>query len=394
MDHRTHKLCPLLWKHLCINTNGSLAPCCEFSSNFDIPLDSDKSLEEEFNSENFVKLRQDMLDGKSHEVCERICYKKEQQGYTSKRLHEIKRYEDEYGDAFTETDTAYANVENIDYLDIKPSNFCNSKCVMCNSNRSSQYALESKKHRNYTGPIMVGGWYNDNKHKIEPIYKKVWRFKINGGETSVMPELEEILKGVAQGKSDRAVVILNINNTFDITKYHEHLKEIHHISIVHSIEDYGKPNEYIRYPAKWETVYDNLKTIYQYTLDNSNVISTFGILVLSLNFKTFPNLVERLYNEFPKNKWYFGHIHQPQGFLVSGLTQKELDEGLANLEDVLSRLPEDLKKQLENTYRFYKKAAEDGTDFEIRKKMLDTIKHFDRIRDIDINDYIDISLEN
>lgn len=393
MNHKEHKLCPLLWKHLCVNTNGSLSPCCEFSSTFDKPLNPTKSLREEINSENFLQLRQDMLDGKANSVCDRICYKKEQQGFDSKRLHEIKKYEDEYGAAFTGNETAHANVEDIDYLDIKPSNFCNSKCVMCNSNRSSQYALESKKHRNYTGPIIVGGWYNDNKHKIEPIYKKVWRFKINGGETSVMPELEEILKGVAEGKSKRAIVILNINNTFDITKYHEHLKEVHHVSIVHSIEDYGKANEYIRYPAKWNTVYDNLKTIYQYTQDNNNVISTFGILVLSLNFKTFPYLVEKLHNEFPKNLYYFGHIHQPQGFLVSGLTQIELEQGLKNLEDVMSRLPKDLNNSLKNTHIFYKNAVENGTDFKVRQKMLDTIRHFDRVRNISIEDYIDINLD-
>lgn len=393
MNHYQHKLCPLLWKHLCINTNGSLSPCCEFSSGFDNPLDPNKSLDKEINSENFVKLRQNMLDGIPHTVCDAICYKKEQQGYDSKRLNEIKKYEAEYGMAFTGNETAYANINDIDYLDIKPSNFCNSKCVMCNSNRSSQYALESKKHRDYNGPIIVGGWYNDNKYKIEPIYKNVWRFKINGGETSVMPELEEILKGVAEGQSKRAIVILNINNTFDITKHHKYLKDIHHVSIVHSIEAYGKANEYIRYPANWHTVYNNLKKIYQYTLDNNNIISTFGILVLSLNYKSFPNLVEKLYNEFPKNLYYFGHIHQPESFLVSGLTQQELEQGLTNLEDVMSRLPENITNNLKNTQIFYKKAVENGTDFNVRKKMLDTIRHFDRIRNTKIEDYIDIVLD-
>jgi len=393
MDHREHKMCPLLWKHLCINTNGSPSPCCEFSSNFDNPLDPSKELAEEYNSENFMTLRQDMLDGKSNPVCERICYKKEQQGYESKRLHEIKKYEKDFGTAFTGKETAVGNVSEIDYLDIKPSNFCNSKCVMCNSNRSSQYALESKKHRNYTGPIVVGSWYSQNKHKIEPIYKKVWRFKINGGETSVMPEIEEILKGVAEGKSSKAIVILNINNTFDITKYHKYLKQIHHVSVVHSIEDYGKANEYIRYPADWNTVYNNLKTFYQYTMENNNVIGTFGILVLSLNFKTFPFLVEKLYNEFPKNLYYFGHIHQPTDFLVSGLTQTELDQGLKNLEDVMSRLPDTINDTLKNTHMFYKKSVENGTDLQVREKMLATISHFDRIRNINIEDYIDISLD-
>jgi len=397
MNHKKHKLCPLLWKHLCVNTTGSIKPCCEFPvTNIDRDtLDPNKTLEQEFNSDYLKGIRQAMLDGDSYEVCDKICYQKEKQGYNSKRLHEITKYEEEYGQAFTGKETTEGNIDEIDYLDFKPSNFCNSKCVMCNNNRSSQFALESKKHRFYSGPIMVGGWYEKNKHKIEPLFKNVWRFKLNGGETSVMPEFEEIVKGVAKAKSKRSNLILNINNTVDLTEYHEYLKDIHHVSIVHSIEGYGKENEYIRFPAKWDIVYENIKKMYAYAQVNKNITPVFGMLVMSLNYKTFPFAFEKLYTEFPNRVGtYIGHIHQPEPWLVNGLTEKELEEGLKNLETVMDRLPEKYSSRLADTHLFYKEAVRKGSNRRIRRQMQESIRHLDQVRNINIKDFIDIEVED
>ena len=210
-----------------------------------------------------------------------------------------------------------------------------------------------------------------------------------------MPEFEQILEGVAKTKNNRTNLILNINNTVDITKYHEYLKDIHLVNIVHSIEGYGKENEYIRFPAKWDEVHANIKAMYDYSLENSNIVCTMGILVMALNFKTFPFLVEKLYNEFPQyTGYYIGHIHQPEPWLVNALTNDELAEGLKNLEEVMSKLPAKLNERLENTYRFYKEWARKGSNRKIRKEMLKAIRHFDKVRNIDIKDYIDIDLEN
>lgn len=396
MDHKTHKLCPLLWKHLCVNTTGSLKPCCEFPAqkgDSSVILDPNRKLEEEFNSDYFVSIRQAMLDGDSYEMCDKICYQKEKQGYTSKRLHEIQKYEKEVGQAFTGNETSVADINDIDYLDLKPSNFCNSKCVMCNNNRSSQFAVESKKFRNYEGPTIVGGWYEKNKHKIEPLYKDLRLFKLNGGETSVMPEFEEIVKGVAKAKSKRTLLILNINNTVDLTEYHEYLKDIHSISIVHSIEGYGKENEYIRFPANWDLVYENIKKMYEYSQENTNIITVFGMLVMSLNYKTFPFAIEKLHNEFPKAGYYIGHIRQPEPWLVNGLTEKELEEGLHNLETVIDRLPKKLNDKLKDTHLFYKEAVRKGSSRRIRRQMQEAIRHLAKIRNLNIKDYIDIEVE-
>jgi len=395
MDHTQHKMCPLLWKHLCVNTDASLTPCCEIASGTarTKPLDPNKTLQEEYNSSEFKHVRQQMLSGETNLGCDKVCYSRERNGYKSKRLNEIEKFEVKYGYAFTGKETVDANIDDIVYLDIKPSNYCNSKCVMCNNNRSSQIALESKKYRNFKGPAIRGGWYNDNKHKLEPIYKRVWRFKVNGGETSTMPELETILKSLSVAGSPDTHLILNINNTVDITKFDHYLKTLNMISVVCSIEDWGKPNSYIRYPADWDTVYKNLQTIHQYSLDNTNVNMQFGILVLSLNFLSFPRLIEKLHQEFPNGDYFIYHINQPEPLLVSGRTNKELKRGLKNLNNVMTRLPDSINKKLHDTLKFYKKSVKIGTNSDVRKKFLNYINHIDTIRKINIKDYLDIDLE-
>lgn len=394
MNYQNHKLCPLLWKHLCVNTDGSMTPCCEISNKVFPSLDPDKSLQDEYNSDIYKSIRKDMLDGISNPICEKVCYSVEQQGYESKRIKEIKKYEKKYGTAFTGKEKIIADINQIDYLDIKPSNFCNSKCVMCNNNRSSQFAVESKKYRNFDGPAMVGGWYKLNKQKIESIYHQLWRYKLNGGETTVMPEFESILEGLSEVNNNEVNLVLNINNTVDITKYHKYLSKINQITIVQSIEGWGLSNSYIRYPSDWNTVYNNLKSIYEYKNSNKNIVTQFGILVLSLNFVTFPFLIENLYNEFSEINYFIYHINQPKPLLVNGLTKKELEQGLLNLEIVMARMPKTINDQLQDTLKFYQDSVKNGTDFNTRKKMLEYINHIDKIRKIKINDYLKIDLSN
>ena len=385
--HRDHLMCPLLWQHLCINTDGSPSPCCEVTK-FDKPLEPKESLTVAYNSEKFKDIRRNMLAGKTNPHCEKVCYSEERSGNISKRLREIKQYEKHWGIAFTGYEQETADIKDINYLDFKPSNYCNSKCVMCNNNRSSQYALESKKHKGYTGPIFVGDWYNDNKHKIEPLYDNVWRFKLNGGETTVMPEFAPIIEAVAKANSPKSHLILNINNTVDITKYHDYLKQVKRISVVHSIEGWGTVNEYIRYPGKWNIISENIKRMDQYQKENKNVECYFGMTVMSLNYLDFPNTVKQLQSYFPNIGFDVYHLNQPKQLLVQGLTNEQLQLGLRRMEQVYATLDQQIQKDLTHTLKYYKDVASWGSNKTTRQMLKQYVQYIDKARNININNYI------
>lgn len=383
MNHRSHKMCPLLWKHLCINTDGGMSPCCEIS-HFDKPMESSESLSTSYNSENFKKIRRSMLANQSNLHCENICYSKEQMGFESKRLQEIKNYEKQYGVAFNGNETEIGNVKDIDYFDIKPSNYCNSKCVMCNNNRSSQFALESKKHKGYKGPVLIGNWYNDNKHKLDQLYSKITKLKINGGETTVMPEFPIILESVRNNKNLK--LQLNINNTIDITKYIDIFSSLKKVTIDCSVEGYGSNNEYIRYPANWSTVYNNLKKINDLVANYKNINASFCMTIMSLNYVSWPNDFYQLITEFDnfEKKPFVYFITQPESLLIQGLPQQMLDKGYQNVLDLKAKLPE-LDNDIVETYKQY---AENGQDSLITKKLISYTTYIDTARNIDIKNYI------
>ncbi len=380
-------MCPLLWQHLCINTDGSPSPCCEVTK-FDKPLDPRESLTVAYNSDNFKDVRRRMLAGQTNPHCDKVCYSEERKGNTSKRLYEISRYEKKFGIAFSGYETEQGDINDINYLDFKPSNYCNSKCVMCNNNRSSKYASESKKHKGYTGPVLVGGWYYDNQHKIEPLYDNVWRFKLNGGETTVMPEFETIIKSVGKANNNSTNLILNINNTVDITQYDEYLSNVKNISLVSSIEGWHTVNEYIRFPGDWQTIYSNLKTFDAWAQTKHNIDCSFGMTVMSLNYLDFPLTVQKLAQEFPNWRFDIYILNQPKQLLVPGLTNEQLQLGLQRMEQVYATLDQQTQKDLTHTLKYYKDVASWGSNKTTRQMLKEYVQYIDKARNININNYI------
>ena len=387
MTNTDSLMCPLLWQHLCINTDGSPSPCCEVTK-FDKPLDPRESLTVAYNSDNFKDVRRRMLAGQTNPYCDKVCYSEERKGNTSKRLYEISRYEKKFGIAFSGYETEQGNINDINYLDFKPSNYCNSKCVMCNNNRSSKYASESKKHKGYTGPVLVGGWYYDNQHKIEPLYDNVWRFKLNGGETTVMPEFETIIKSVGKANNNSTNLILNINNTVDITQYDEYLSNVKNISLVSSIEGWHTVNEYIRFPGDWQTIYSNLKTFDAWAQTKHNIDCSFGMTVMSLNYLDFPLTVQKLAQEFPNWRFDIYILNQPKQLLVPGLTNEQLQLGLQRMEQVYATLDQQTQKDLTHTLKYYKDVASWGSNKTTRQMLKEYVQYIDKARNININNYI------
>ena len=95
-------LCVLPWMHLATHPNGGASLCCRSNHNDAISwakkqgtnslvtLDDD-SLEDIINSPKFIKVRQDMIDGRRPIECEG-CWRDEDSGLESKRQYENKRW--------------------------------------------------------------------------------------------------------------------------------------------------------------------------------------------------------------------------------------------------------------------------------------------------------------
>jgi len=170
-------------------------------------------------------------------------------------------------------------------LDLDFSNFCNLKCIMCNSTRSSEWAKDEGKHKETNGISSISIELIDD---LATISDAVEHITIQGGEATIMHEYEyyfKILdhKGII-GNIDLQIITnaTNVNN-----KFYALLEKFKSVRLSVSIDAYGLANDYIRWPSKFNQLEKNL--VKMSTFKNNvavEILNTVNILSM-FNYKDF-----------------------------------------------------------------------------------------------------------
>jgi MoaA/NifB/PqqE/SkfB family radical SAM enzyme len=242
--------------------NGHVSICCvcEMSwpnngfyrtENGQLKNIKDHTLKDIFENSSINELREKMLQDEKPLQCIG-CYKIEEGGGTSRRNVENKRWEN-----VTKTE--------LKFIDLRISNKCNLKCMMCYPDSSSSLAPDyhewtkscdfMKKNDKFEDPKYYQ-WFNEDvveqfmeyKDSIEYLY-------INGGEPFIMPIHWKFLQRlIDEGVSKNIIISYNTNcTTYDesYNDYWKHFKEVRLGLSVDAIED---KNKFIRYPSPWNRV--------------------------------------------------------------------------------------------------------------------------------------------
>jgi pyruvate-formate lyase-activating enzyme len=198
-----------------------------------------------------------------------LCYKNE-----SKRTPSHRNYYSVY-DNFPSTDLPTV-------LDIDFSNFCNLKCVMCNPDRSSQWAKDVGK-----GIVSMSHQHIDELISISDNLQEI---TLQGGEATIMPEYEYFFEKLREKdlcKNIKVQVITNLTNTK--VRFYELLKDFKEVRISVSVDAHGGANDYIRWPSKFESVSENFKVISEYkNISEIGISNTINILSM-FNYGDFLN---------------------------------------------------------------------------------------------------------
>lgn len=186
-------------------------------------------------------------------------------------------------------------------LDLDFSNFCNLKCVMCNSSRSSEWAKDQGNG--------ISSIHKDLIDDLITISNDVEQMTIQGGEPSIMEEYVyyfDCLDRKALLKNINLQIITNATNLNN--KFYRLLEKFKSVRLSVSIDAYGYANDYIRWPSHFKQIEKNLikmsdlkNTVRVEILNSLNILSMF-------NFKEFLEWckkIEKIYEE--KNK-YFGVV--------------------------------------------------------------------------------------
>jgi sulfatase maturation enzyme AslB (radical SAM superfamily) len=269
--------CVLPWIHSFVNIGGEYQVCCtseEFHKG--IPNNLGKffnikdqpSIDEVMNSDFLKKIRLDMLDGQLPKLCGR-CVITEKNGGGSRRTLENRSYFHLIDSLIESTQPDGSIPVNIICADYRLGNICNLQCRMCNPRstvmwlkewetvKSSSFEISPEKMKEYSNYNWI-----DEDYLLEEFDKKIQSIKtlhFAGGEPLIAPRMREMLQiCVDRGIAGNISLTYNTNITKLPEKVLELWKHFKEVRLLCSIDGFGKVNDYIRMPSKWDNIDKNL----------------------------------------------------------------------------------------------------------------------------------------
>lgn len=232
----------------------------------------------EFWSSNIRKdALSDMAEGNQVKGCDR-CYKTE-----SKKMPSSRTIAHSYD--------ALPIQQFPTMLDLDFSNFCNLKCVMCSSTRSSEWAKDEG--------LPVSVLSQDMIDDLANVSSNLQHLTIQGGEPTIMKEYEYYFTLLKQKDLVKNIDLQMITNATNVNKrFYDLLSDFKSVRLSVSIDAYGLANDYIRWPSKFAQIEKNLieisnlsKNIHVELLNTLNILSMF-------NYYDFLTWCKKLENHF------------------------------------------------------------------------------------------------
>jgi MoaA/NifB/PqqE/SkfB family radical SAM enzyme len=294
--------------------DGKALLCCVAKSDPNTNLNQ-SSIKDVWNGELFRSARLKMLNGEQVESC-KTCYTEESVGIRSHRQIENIVWIKKLGfnriqDLISNTNDDGSVNHDLITVDLRLGNTCNLQCVMCRPVDSSKWfkhatilAKELKsdakwdwQHKVKNYDVKNFEWYKDADF-LESFYQSASNIKhiiFGGGEPLYIKEHKEIIKAlVDKGYSRNIELRYHTNGTIWDPEVVELWNNFKFVDIMVSLDGCQSVNDYIRYPAKWSVIEENLK-LYDDTADHIDV--KILCTVQALNIEHLPDFAEWLLNQ-------------------------------------------------------------------------------------------------
>jgi radical SAM protein with 4Fe4S-binding SPASM domain len=265
-------ICAIPWMNIELRSNGDITPCC-MSSGVSLGNINNDTIDDAFNSDALQTLRKQLLNGEKPKACN-SCWKNEERGLTSIRMHNIKRLKNLFL-------LKYLEKPEIASIDLKFNNTCNFKCRICNPTSSSLVASEQKKFLKINIPAQVN-WAESSMFADQMISKlpQLTNIDMFGGEPFLIKKFTNVLRvAVDQGYAKNIRLHYNSNGSIwpeEFIPYWKHFKEV---DIHFSIDAVGQRFELQR-GGSWKDVESNILQIKNLNFSNMtiNLMPTINIM--------------------------------------------------------------------------------------------------------------------
>lgn len=276
--------CHAPWSNLEILPTGAILPCCKFQDSHyqDSYNIRHHDLGDYLGSEMLATVRNDFEQGRWPRGCDR-CRIEEQSHIASKRQLDAARWQSAYRDYQTESAELLT-------LSMALGNTCNLKCIMCGPAASSSWARE---HQDIYG-VKIESMTKYRQSVLQEILQRsdqVIHLDIHGGEPFLAAphqHLSLLDHFIDTGRAAQISIHYTTNGTvWPSADFIHRWQRFRHVDLQISIDGIRKRFEYIRFPASWDSLCQNIDLYLalvsqhaQFDLSVAHTVSAFNILYL------------------------------------------------------------------------------------------------------------------
>lgn len=316
--------CVNAYLNLSVNPSGNVSPCC--MSGYRYKTESGKktldkgSILDFWNSKSHDELIDRLNSGEYVKECE-FCWQEEKAGKESKRIRDNREFQN------IKLEKSMLPV----VLDLSMGNLCNIKCRICSPVHSTPWAAEEKKLHSKLNFLLTDDTstksfdYNNDyfwKDIIE-LLPNVKKYDFAGGEPFFIEKHWDIVNAAVEGGwSKHQHIHYNTNGTIFPENYIHLLDEFNVVDIQISSDGLREKFEYMRHPAKWDKVENNLELLIQakeksktnWLLGACISVSAFNVYDI---FETFEHYAEK------NLRIYINLVHDHRGTRILPLKLKQ-----------------------------------------------------------------------
>jgi sulfatase maturation enzyme AslB (radical SAM superfamily) len=378
--------CMLPFMHIYGSAGGDMVPCCEAQ---ELPLNNPgESALESWNNEHYRELRRALAEGERPERCA-VCWHNEDSGIVSNRQQWEKDNWDTFSDIISVNDDYSVNNPPL-WVELKVSNFCNLKCIMCSTHSSYKRVSDLDIIKKYTSDgyetrLLRPTDLFASLNEWPELWDSVHTLQFTGGEPIINQEHYDLLAGIPDNVKKNIKLRYATNISYiKFKKYDlvEIWRQFKHVNIKVSMDGIEDVYNYIRQDGDWDTVYNNMLVLN----GEPDIDLAVGITVQSHNVFQMPEFYD-FWRKSPIDiKFITANILQTPKYLSPALWHGEYREAIIKkLREAESRHPEmdrfaTYMENTEKTIRDYAKMRKYTRDIEERYaqdiKLKDMVKRY------------------
>lgn len=283
--------------------------CCYHTTENHITNTNVDLLNNSFLLENRIKA----INDQPPDTCSR-CVKLEKTTSTSPRIEKLKNFSN------LGVVKPFVDTTEIEYIQIRLSNLCNFKCIMCNENNSHLIAKE--KNKKFIS--LADSVYNEltNFFSTASSLKKV---VIAGGEPFYDQRIIDLIKYIPSNIN----LIFHTNGSITDYNIFKSLEKFKKVTLSFSIDGTDNYFNYQRVNGNFDVIMENINLIKSYNLPNIEFHCTSTITCI--NVLNLPIFIEKTKNIF--NKIEYNVLTRPEFYKINLINPELLNKLKNNITD-------------------------------------------------------------